>query len=315
MPQLDRYKTKFLEHLEVEKNRSQKTIVNYDHYLSRFIEFIESLRVSRPDQLTLEHVRKFRLALNRARDSEGNALKIITQNYHIIAIRSFLKYLAKQDIGTLSAEKIELAKTPDRQVQFLEPEEIVRLIDATNQEKNDLVRTRDRAILEVLFSTGLRVSELAGLKKKQVNIEKGEFSVRGKGDKVRPVFLSDSAKETLKTYLSLRKDPSPSLFIPHKQKKSIEKQMQEMDEGENGGLTVRTVQRIIKKYARAANITKDITPHTLRHSFATGLLSHGADLRAVQELLGHSSVTTTQIYTHVTNRQLKEIHKKFHDKK
>jgi len=312
MATLDKLKTEYLEHLEVEKNRSHRTVTNYDHYLKRFIEFASSSRVLRPENVSLDLIRKYRLALNRAKDSEGNGLKLITQNYHVIALRSFLKYLAKRDIECLAAEKIELSKTPSRQVQFLEPDEIKKLFEAVKSEKNNLVRLRDTAILEMLFSTGLRVSELATLKKKQVNAEKGEFSVRGKGDKWRVVFLSDSARDTLKEYLTSRKDKSPALFVPHKVKKSVKLEIEEMD-GENAqGLTPRTVQRIIKKYSRSANITKEITPHTLRHSFATQLLANGADMRSVQEMLGHSSITTTQIYTHVTNKQLKEIHKKFH---
>jgi len=248
------------------------------------------------------------------KDSTGENLKLITQNYHVIALRAFLKYLAKQDIETLAAEKLELPKTPSRQVQFLEPDEIKRLFEAVASETDTLTRLRDLAILELLFSTGLRVSELAGLTKRSVNVDKDEFSVRGKGDKIRVAFLSAEAKTALKEYLKARRDTSPALFIPHRQKKSVEKQIDEMDEEKANGLTARSIQRIVKKYARAAGITKDISPHTLRHSFATDLLINGADLRSVQEMLGHSSITTTQIYTHVTNKQLKEIHKKFHSK-
>lgn len=312
---LSEQKNRFLEHLEIEKNRSQLTIGNYAHYLGRFVKFAENHGVKSPEKIDLELVRKFRLMLNRMTDEHGKPLKLITQNYHVIALRSFLKYLAKHDIKTLPAEKIELAKTPSRQVQFLEPDEIERLLTAVTEEENELTRLRDKAILEILFSTGLRVSELAALKKKQVNTSKEEFSVRGKGDKIRVVFMSASARDALKDYLSKREDHSPALFVAHRQKKSVEKQIEEMDEREACGLTARSIQRIIKKYARAAGITKDITPHTLRHSFATDLLANGADLRAVQEMLGHSSVTTTQIYTHITNRQLRDVHKKFHTRK
>jgi site-specific recombinase XerD len=320
-------KTQFLEHLEVEKNRSRLTIENYDHYLSRFVEFAEHHSIKTPEKITLDLVRGFRLALNRYHDDAGHPLKLITQNYHVIALRSFLKYLAKQDVETLAAEKIELAKTPSRQVQFLESEEIKRLFEAVAQETDAVTRLRDRAILEVLFSTGLRVSEIAGLKTRNINLGKSEFSVRGKGDKVRVVFLSDSAREALKNYLSARKDKSPALFIAHRKKQTTAEEVSEMDEApspsslplgqgeKNIFLTPRSIQRIIKKYSHLAGITKDITPHTLRHSFATDLLQNGADIRAVQEMLGHASITTTQIYTHVTNRRLKEIHQKFHTKK
>lgn len=315
MKNLNELKKQFLEHLEIERNRSQLTLRNYDHYLSRFLEFAQKNGTRSPEKISLDLVRKFRLGLNRMKDERGQDLKLITQNYHVIALRSFLKYLAKRDVKTLPAEKLELAKTPSRQVQFLENDEIERLIDAASSGKNKLVAARDRAILEVLFSTGLRVSELAALKKTKISLGKNEFSVKGKGDKIRVVFLSDDALDALDTYLKLRKDKSPSLFIPHKQKKSVKKQIEEMDEKESSGLTPRTIQRIIKKYAHRAGITKDITPHTLRHSFATNLLTHGADIRAVQEMLGHSSITTTQIYTHVTNRQLRDVHKKYHQKK
>jgi len=315
MTDLKELKKQYLEYLEIERNRSPKTLSNYDHYLERFLEFAEKQKINSPKGINLDLVREFRLMLNRIRDEKGEPLKLITQNFHIIALRSFLKYLTKRDFDTLAAEKIDLPKTPSRQVQFLEPDEIERLLEAPRQEKNKLIRLRDIAILETLFSTGLRVSELAGLKKNRVNLGKGEFSVRGKGDKIRVVFLSESAKEALKEYLDARKDKSPSLFVGHKQKKSVEKEMEEMDENNAEGLTPRTVQRVIKKYAAAAGITKDISPHTLRHSFATDLLLNGADLRAVQEMLGHSSITTTQIYTHITNRQLRDVHKKFHGKK
>ncbi|MCL5436030.1 MAG: tyrosine-type recombinase/integrase [Patescibacteria group bacterium] len=312
MPPLEKLKNQFLEYLEIERNRSELTIENYDHYLKRFLDFAKKSGISSAEKLDLDLVRSFRLHLNRTRDASGRPLKLITQNYHVIALRSFLKYLAKQNVKTLAAEKLELPKTPSRQVQFLESAEITLLLEAPAAEKNDLVRLRDTAILETLFSTGLRVSELSGLLRTKVNPSHHEFSVRGKGDKVRVVFLSDSAREALKKYLQARSDKSPALFVAHRQKKSVEKQIEEMDEGQTSALTPRSIQRIIKKYARQAGISKDITPHTLRHSFATDLLSNGADIRAVQEMLGHSSITTTQIYTHVTNRKLSEIHKKFH---
>jgi len=315
MKTLENLKTQFLEHLEIEKNRSQLTIANYDHYLERFIEFAKRSGVKSPQKISLDLIRKFRLGLNRMKDEQGRSLKLITQNYHVIALRSFLKYLAKNDVETLPAEKLELAKTPSRQVQFLESDEVRRLIDATKSEKNKIVASRDLAILETLFSTGLRVSELAALTKPKINLNKGEFSVRGKGDKVRVVFLSSEARDAIKEYVGMRRDKSPALFVAHKQKKSVKKQIEEMDAEKTSGLTPRSIQRILKKYAQAAGITKETSPHTLRHSFATDLLANGADIRAVQEMLGHSSITTTQIYTHVTNRQLRDVHKKFHRKK
>lgn len=314
MASLEKLKTQFLEHLEIEKNRSQLTIENYDHYLRRFLDFAQKQGADSAEKITQDMVRNFRLMLNRARNAAGEPLKLITQNYHVIALRSFLKYLAKQNIKTLAAEKIELAKTASRQVQFLESQEVGRLLAAPAAEENRLARLRDTAILELLFSTGLRVSELAGLSRDKLNLQRTEFSVRGKGDKIRVAFLSGSAQKALKAYLGARADKSPALFVSHRQKKSLETQIKEMDETEGGGLTPRSIQRLVKKYARLAGITKDITPHTLRHSFATDLLANGADLRAVQEMLGHSSITTTQIYTHVTNKKLSEIHQKFHGK-
>lgn len=315
MKNISDLKIQFLEYLEIERNRSPLTLSSYNHYLSRFVDFASRKSVKFPEKISLDLVREFRLMLNRAKGNQGKSLKLVTQNYHVIALRSFLKYLIKQDIKTLAPEKIELAKAPSRQVNFLETSELERLFEAVGAEKHKLVSLRDRAILETLFSTGLRVSELASLTKPKVNIAKGEFSVRGKGDKVRVVFLSDSAKLSLKEYLDARKDKSIFLFVGHKQKKSVQQEIEEIDSSKARGLTPRTIQRIIKKYARLAGITKEITPHTLRHSFATDLLMAGADIRAVQEMLGHSSITTTQIYTHVTNRKLRDIHKKHHGKK
>ncbi|MEK9181274.1 MAG: site-specific tyrosine recombinase/integron integrase [Patescibacteria group bacterium] len=316
MTSLEKLKNQFLEYLEIEKNRSRLTIENYDHYLQRFLEFASGHGVTAPEKIDLDLARSYRLLLNRQKDKLGKNLKLVTQNYHVIALRSFLKYLVKRDFKTLAAEKLELPKTQSRQVQFLENEEVKKLIDATGAEKNELACLRDRAILEMLFSTGMRVSELAGLTKSKINLSKDEFSVRGKGDKVRVVFISDSARFALKDYLQKRRDTSPALFIAHRQKKSVAKQIEEIEPEEKSvGLTARSIQRIIKKYARIAGITKDITPHTLRHSFATDLLSAGADLRAVQEMLGHSSITTTQIYTHITNRRLRDVHRKFHSRK
>lgn len=310
---LQRYYIQFLEYLEIERNRSKMTLRNYDHYLKRFVEYCATQGVTTPEEVDLELVRSYRLYINRMVQADGKPLKIITQNYHLIALRSFLKYLSKRDVKSLAPEKIELPKTPSRQVGFLTVEEVQRLIVATDTVKNKLVQARDRAILEMLFSTGLRVSELTNLKQDQVNINRREFSVRGKGDKLRVVFLSDQAAECLAKYLKLREDNSKALFIRHKEKESVEKQMESMGANKTG-LTPRSVQRIMKKYAMLAGIMKDITPHVLRHSYATDLLTNGADIRAVQEMLGHASISTTQIYTHLTNKRLRDIHEKFHNR-
>jgi len=282
---LKKLKTQYLEYLEIEKDRSQKTIENYDHYLVRFFDWA---KVSSPADITDELVRSYRLHLNRMSDEKGKALKKITQNYHVIALRNFLKYIAKRDIKTLSAEKVELGKTDDRQIDFLEMEEVQRLLDAAGAA--DPKSLRDKAILELLFSSGLRVSELVNLNRDQVNLKTGEFSVRGKGGKVRVVFISDRAKSALERYTEKRTDIDPALFarigIKHLEKKN---------KGDGLRITPRTVQRIVKYYALKAGIVKDVHPHTLRHSFATDLIQNGADIRSVQEMLGHSSVTTTQI--------------------
>lgn len=308
---LQRYNQQFLEYLEIERNRSRLTLRNYDHYLIRFIKFCSDQGVTDPKDIDLELVRSYRLFLNRLEEN-GKPLKIITQNYHLIALRSFLKYLARRDINTLAAEKIELPKTPSRQVEFLLPEDVQKLIKATDEEKHAITRARDRAIMEFLFSSGLRISELVSLKKESLNLKKGEFTVRGKGDKLRLVFLSKQAIKSLEEYFKLRKDNSRALFIRHDDKETVEKQIKSLND-KLPGLTARTVQRLIKKYAMLAGITKKISPHTLRHSFATDLLANGADLRAVQELLGHASISTTQIYTHLTNRRLKDIYDKYHN--
>lgn len=314
LSKLQRCYIQFLEYLEIERNRSKLTLRNYDHYLRRFVDFCaKKYSITDPADIDLELIRSYRLFLNRFEDN-GKPLKVITQNYHLIALRSFFKYLAKRDIQSLAAEKIELPKPPSRQVEFLEPTDVEHLIKATDQEKEKITRLRDKAILEALFSTGLRISELVGLNRESINLKRREFSVRGKGDKVRLVFLSDRAITALEAYLKERDDNSRALFIRHDHKESIEKQMKSFSE-KSMGLTARSVQRIMKKYAKLAGIMKKISPHTLRHSFATDLLSNGADLRAVQELLGHASVSTTQIYTHLTNRRLKDIYDKYHNEK
>ena len=301
---LQTLKTDFLEYCEIEKNRSQLTIRNYDHYLTRFLNWSKT---KDPKDINLELVRKYRLYLNRLTNSKGITLKKITQNYHIIALRAFLKYLAKRDIKTLAAEKIELAKIPERTVEFLEDDELEKLLSSPNTSKKQGLR--DRAILEFLFSAGLRVSELTSLTRNQVNLKKDEFTVRGKGDKPRVVFLSDSAKFWLGKYLETRQDNFKSLFINYTRKKD-----REIDP-ESRRLTPRSVQRIVKKYAMLAGITKKVTPHILRHTFGTDLLQGGADIRSVQAMLGHSNISTTQIYTHVTDKHLGETYKAFHGRR
>jgi site-specific recombinase XerD len=323
--QLKKAINEFLEYCEIGKNQSQNTISAYLRYLNKFEQFAHSIKISSPENITLDTINKYRLYLNRLADENGKTLKLITQNYHLIALRAFLKYLTKQDIKTLSPEKIELPKNPQRQVEFLEKDELKRLFEATGQEKEEIIRLRDFAILQTLFSTGLRVSELASLKKDMVNLERREFTVRGKGSKLRLVFLSDEAAEAIKKYLSKRKDNHKALFIAHsKIGESVEKQIASQGHQSSHpkskilnlpGLTPRSIQRIIKKYCLIAGIVKQVSPHTLRHSFATDLLQNGADIRSVQTLLGHASITTTQIYTHITNQGLRDIHKKFHDKK
>lgn len=287
----------YLDYLEIEKNRSLKTRQNYNRYLKRFLGFS---RISVPGDITAELVRSYRLWLNRQVGLSGN-IKKNTQNYHLIALRNFLKYLAKRDIKTLSSDKIELGRQEDRRVAFLEAQELQRLLASSSGDS--FKAKRDRAILETLFSTGLRVSELCGLDRDLINLKSGEFSVRGKGSKLRVVFLSDGASAAIKNYLEKRSDVDPALFIRYKKN---------FGKADNLRITTRSVERLIKYYAAKAGLSKKVTPHTLRHSFATDLLANGADLRSVQEMLGHSNITTTQIYTHVTNRQLREIHKTFH---
>ncbi len=300
----------FLEYCEIEKNHSELTIRNYEHYLGRFLDFAEEgrSRELKPEQITSDLIRKYRLYLNRLSTDLGGNLAKITQTYHIIALRAFLKYLAKRDIKSLAAEKIELGEMKRKQVEFLEIEEVEDLLATPEKfpSKKEVIILRDSAILETLFSTGLRVSELAGLNREQVNLERGEFNVRGKGGKDRVVFLSDSAIKKLKRYLTKRTDNAAPLFI------HFSGMQDGLDEGEYMRLTPRSIQRIVSKYTRLAGITKKVTPHMLRHSFATDLLINGADIRSVQAMLGHSSITTTQIYTHITNTRLKEIHQKFH---
>lgn len=299
----------YLTYLEVERNRSERTVRNYDFYLRRFFIWFKD---ASPERITLDNVRQYRVWLNRLRDDRDRTMKKNTQNYHLIALRSFLKYLAKRDINTLAPEKIELARMPERSVAFLEAGELERLLDAPLGGKDvkpetGAVPLRDKAILEMLFSTGLRVSELAGLTKDMVNLKHEEFTVRGKGDKPRVVFLSNQSRFWLEQYFAKRRDMSPYLFVSHDRAGKG----REYD----GGLTPRSIQRIVEHYARVAGITKRITPHTVRHTFATDLLRNGADIRSVQTMLGHSSITTTQIYTHITDERLREVYNSFHGKR
>lgn len=292
------YLADFLDYMEVERGRSLKTIENYSLYLNRFYEFVGDIKVSKID---INTVSKWRQWLNRYKGEDGREISKTTQNYHLIALRSFLKYLARRDIKTLAPEKIELANSKRPQVSFLSAEEVVALFSATDS--NTQAGLRDRAILELLFSTGLRVSELVNLNRDSINLDKGEFSIRGKGQKDRPVYMSDSAKAAMLAYLKSRKDESEPLFVQTSKSKNPD---------ELNRLTPRTIQRIVETYRIKAGITKHVTPHTLRHSFATDLLGNGADLRSVQTMLGHANISTTQIYTHVTDPQLKEVHKQFH---
>ncbi len=301
---LSKLKNEFLEHMEIEQNRSQKTITNYDHYLTRLIDYAGDIPVSGID---IELVRKWRLWLNRLGTNVSDELQKTTQNYHLIALRSFLKYCAKRDIKTLSADKIELARTKRKEVTFLTPEEIERLFD--QPDTNTSAGMRDRAIMELLFSSGLRVSELVNLNRDHINLKRREFTVRGKGQKDRPIFISTEAAEWIKKYLDSRTDVSQPLFIRVGGKK------QEDRSGNYARLTARSIQRMVARYALLAGITKHVSPHTLRHSFATDLLMNGADIRSVQAMLGHSNIATTQIYTHVTDPHLKAIHEKFHHRK
>ncbi len=296
--------------MEIERGRSQKTIENYDHYLDRFLDWA---KIDTPEQITAELIGNFRIYLNRHETKDGGKLKRVTQSFYVIAIRSFLKFLAKKDISSLQAEKIEISKNESREVEFLTIEEVERILAKANGK--DIRSLRDLAILELLFSAGLRVSELVNINKEKIDLKSRELSVRGKGDKIRIVFISDDAAIAIKNYLDKRTDFDQALFIrdatglTNLKKKTSEKAV------DNLRLTPRTIQRIVKHYAIKAGIVKDVHPHTLRHSFATDLLANGADIRSVQAMLGHSSITTTQVYTHVTNKRLKEIHRAFHSKR
>ena len=303
-------KTEFLQYVEIERGRSLNTVRNYDQYLTRFLDYT---KLKNPKDITDSVVRDFRVWLNRqeAKKERGVSpatLKKRTQNYYLIALRAFLKYLARQNIESLAPDRIELAKVPERSIDFVTHEEVERLMSAPDV--TTLRGLRDKAMLELLFSTGLRVSELCSLPR-DINLKLDEISVRGKGEKVRVVFISDKAREYVKKYLEKRDDMDDSLFIQHPTGKSTQKMAKDK---ESLRITTRSVERIIKQYAIKSGISKKVTPHVIRHSFATDLLRNGADLRSVQMLLGHANINTTQIYTHVTDSELKKVHKKFHRK-
>ncbi|HET9412261.1 MAG TPA: site-specific tyrosine recombinase/integron integrase [Candidatus Saccharimonadales bacterium] len=291
----------FLEYLEVEQNRSQKTAENYHLYLMRFVEFTDDILV---EKITPETIRKWRLWLARLKDDRGDELSKITQSYHLIALRSFLRYCGKRGFETIAADHIELPKVKRKQVSFLQQDELKRLF--AQIKPDTLIGLRDQAIIALLYSSGLRVSELTTLDRSHINLERREFMVRGKGQKDRLVFIDDGSAELINQYLQRRTDSLQPLFIRYGGHESIDQT------GDFGRLTPRSVQRIVSNYARLAGITKQVSPHTLRHSFATDLLMNGADIRSVQTLLGHSNIATTQIYTHITDPHLREVHTKFH---
>lgn len=296
--------TEFLEYLELEQNRSQKTIANYSHYLVRLSDFAGDIKIS---DIDAELIRKWRLWLNRLGTNTSDELSKVTQNYHLIALRSFLRFCIKRGYSALAPDQIELARTTRPQVTFLTPEELERL--AAQPDLSKLSGLRDRAIIELLFSSGLRVSELVGLDRDHINLKRREFMVRGKGQKDRPIFISQEAANWIDQYLNKRPDNTKPLFIRYSGSKKVDLS------GNYHRLTARSVQRMVARYALLAGITKHVSPHTLRHSFATDLLMNGADLRSVQAMLGHSNIATTQIYTHVTDPHLKAVHEKFHRKK
>jgi site-specific recombinase XerD len=299
----------FLEYLVVEKSLSVLTVRNYRHYLTRFLAWMEDKPVPLlPSNINIELIGQFRIHLANLKDKNDSLLQKSTQTYHIIALRSFLRYLIiRRDIPVLNPDKIDLPKTDSRVIEFLNTEQLTRLLNSP--EISNEIGLRDKVILELFFSTGLRVSELTRLNRDQINLETQEFSVKGKGNKVRLVFVSDTASEWLKRYLAVRKDNYKPLFIRYSRDRSEAKQ------GEKMRLSPRSVERIVKKYSKKCGLPFDAHPHTLRHSFATDLLIQGADLRSVQEMLGHESIRTTQVYTHVTNKHLKEVYQKYHSRK
>ncbi len=295
----------FLEYLEIEKNCSKLTIRDYRHYLEIFSNWYTStLPHKNINDLDVVIVRRYRVYLSSVKNEKARSLKKVTQNYYVIALRSFLRFLIKNDIKTLEPSKIDLPRTESRIPKFLERNYVEKLVTMPDTSKEDGIR--DRAILELLFSTGLRLSELVKLNHEQINLERGEFGVIGKGGRARVVFISDRAKEWIQRYISARTDAFKPLFIRYSGKVSDEK------DGEKMRLTGRSVERIVRKYVKMARIPVEATAHTLRHSFATDLLMNGADIRSVQEMLGHKNIGTTQIYTHITHKQLQDVHKAFH---
>ncbi|MFH1284886.1 MAG: site-specific tyrosine recombinase/integron integrase [Candidatus Peregrinibacteria bacterium] len=294
----------FLEYMEILRGKSRRTLSNYRHYLNRFEEFFGNL--SSPSAITLKKVNDYRLHLNRLKDVHGRPLGQKTQNYHVIALRAFLKYLRKSDIDTLAPEKIELSRTPQRTVEVLSREELDRIFVSVSAK--NLSGHRDIAILKTLYSTGLRVSELVSLNRDQVDLKRREFMVRGKGRKPRIVFLSAQAAQAIHDYLKRRDDHFKPLFL----NSGRGRKTSEILDDESRRLSTVSIEKLVRKYALKAGIIKKVTPHTLRHSYATELLINGADIRSVQEMLGHSSITTTQVYTHVTNKALRQIHEKYH---
>ena len=296
----------FLEYLEIERNLSPLTIRDYRHYLDNFVEWSKTHSpIAKPQDLTVELIRKYRVYLAHYNSPNGQLpLKKVTQNYYVIALRSFLKYLIRKDLPVISPDKIELPKTESRSLKFLDRDQVERLL--AQPDVSGERGLRDKTLMEVLFSTGLRVSELCRLNRDQVNLERGEFGVIGKGGRARVVFLSDRATLWLERYLGRRSDQAKALFIRYAGNQEPIENLEKLR------LTPRSVQRIIEKYVHKARLPVKATPHVLRHSFATDLLMNGADLRSVQELLGHKNVSTTQIYTHVTNAQLRDVHKAFH---
>ncbi len=316
MASLKKLKTEFLEYIEIEKGRSLKTVENYDHYLSRYLDFSKN---DDPGKITYESIREYRLWLNRQSSGhnkdKSETLSKKTQNYYLIALRAFLKYLARQEIKSMPPERIELAKVSEHTLDLITPVELGRLLASPSGKT--LKDLRDKAILELLFSTGLRVSELASLTA-DLDLRSDEFSIRGKGGKVRVVFISDGARKAVSEYLKARKDMCEALFVQIDSGIGKKKDENKKSKGENkdvGALGKRSIERIVKQHATKAGISKKVTPHTMRHLFATDLLSNGADIRSVQSMLGHSSIITTQMYTHVTDKHLRDIHKKFHNKK
>lgn len=310
--EIQRLKRQFLEYLEIERGSARRTIENYDHYLTKIFEFLKAKEVS---DITDDSIREFRLWLNRQPTRSKETVSKKTQNFYLIALRMFLKYLSRREIKALSPDRIELAKISSHQLDLITPGELNRLLNAP---KGDgLKELRDRAILEFLFSTGLRVGEIC-LLPRDINIDSDELSVRGKGGKIRVVFISEEARSAVKKYLGKRKDLAEGLFVrlePDKMPRKDRPENKRYTGKDFGNLDRQSIETIVRRYAIIAGIGKRVTPHTLRHLFATDLLSNGADIRSVQAMLGHANIMTTQIYTHVTDKALRETHKKFHSKR